>query len=143
MFLFEEWTLVARKRGAGLNLDPGPLMAEGKLTMEQIDPAELSPGEFIQRVRDAVENRGASMVVIDSLNGFINAMPEERHLPLQMHELLAYLNQQNVVSILVLAQAGLMGNSMTTPVDLSYLADNVMLFRYFEQVVGCAKRSRW
>ena len=132
MFLFEEWIQLACKRGASLNLDPVPLMEEGKLSMEQIDPAELSPGEFIDRVRHSVLKRGATVVVIDSLNGFINAMPGEQHLPLQMHELLSFLNQQGVLTLLVLAQAGLMGSNMTSPVDLSYLADNVMLFRYFE-----------
>jgi circadian clock protein KaiC len=132
IFLFEEWTHLACKRGATLNLDPRPMIDAGTLQMEQIDPAELSPGEFIQHVRDTVEQRGARVVVIDSLNGFINAMPGEHHLAIQMHELLAFLNKRGVVTILVLAQAGLMGAAMTSPVDLSYLADNVMLFRYFE-----------
>ena len=132
MFLFEEWTHLTCKRGAGLGLDPVPYLETGKLIMEQIDPVELSPGEFIQRVRDSVDRQGATVVIIDSLNGFINAMPGEQHLPLQMHELLGYLNQRGVITILVLAQAGVMGYSMTSPVDLSYLADNVMLFRYFE-----------
>jgi circadian clock protein KaiC len=132
MFLFEELTQMACKRGAGLNLDPRPWMEAGRLHMEQIDPAELSPGEFIQHVRDTVELQGAKVVIIDSLNGFMNAMPDEAHLPLQMHELLGFLNHRGVLTILVLSQAGLMGANMTTPVDLSYLADNVMLFRYFE-----------
>jgi circadian clock protein KaiC len=132
MFLFEEWIEVARKRGAGLNLDPTPWIDAGMLHMEQIDPAELSPGEFVQRVRDAVEKKNARVVIIDSLNGFINAMPGEQHLAIQMHEVLAYLSQLGVVTIVVLSQAGLMGAGMTSPVDLSYLADNVMLFRYFE-----------
>jgi circadian clock protein KaiC len=131
IFLFEEWTHLACKRGASLNLDPCPMLEAETLQMEQIDPAELSPGEFIQHVRDTVE-KGARVVVIDSLNGFINAMPGEHHLAIQMHELLAFLNKKGVVTILVLAQAGLMGAAMTSPVDLSYLADNVMLFRYFE-----------
>jgi circadian clock protein KaiC len=132
MFLFEELTQMACTRGAGLGLDPRPWIQEGKLHMEQIDPAELSPGEFIQHVRDTVEQQGAKVVIIDSLNGFMNAMPDESHLPLQMHELLGFLNHRGVLTILVLSQAGLMGANMTTPVDLSYLADNVMLFRYFE-----------
>jgi circadian clock protein KaiC len=132
MFLFEEWTALARKRGASLNLDPDPWIEAGKLRMEQIDPADLSPGEFVQRVRKVVENEHAKMVIIDSLNGFINAMPGEQHLAIQMHEVLAYLNQMGVVTIGVLSQAGLMGTNMISPVDLSYLADNVMLFRYFE-----------
>lgn len=132
IFLFEEWVHLACKRGAALHMDPCPYMEAGKLLIEQIDPAELSPGEFIQRVRHSVEKRGATVVVIDSLNGFINAMPGEHHLALQMHELLTYLNQRGVVTLLVLAQAGLVGAAMSSPVDLSYLADNVMLFRYFE-----------
>jgi circadian clock protein KaiC len=132
IFLFEERTLLACRRAAGLGLDPNPHLASGKIRMGQIDPAELSPGEFIQSVRDAVDIHGAKMVVIDSLNGFLNAMPGEHHLVLQMHELLESLNQRGIVTILVLAQSGLMGTNMTTPVDLSYLADNVMLFRYYE-----------
>ncbi len=132
VFLFEERTHLAVKRAVSLSLDPRPFLDSGVLRMEQIDPAELSPGQFIQYVRDSVERQNARVVVIDSLNGFINAMPGEHHLALQMHELLGFLNQRGVVSILVLAQAGLMGATMTSPVDLSYLADNVMLFRYFE-----------
>lgn len=132
MFLFEELMSLACKRGAGLNLDPKPWIQDGRLQMEQIDPAELSPGEFVQRVRDSVEKQGAKVVVIDSLNGFTNAMPGESHLPLQMHELLTFLNQHGVLTILVLSQSGLLGSNMISPVDLSYLADNVMLFRYFE-----------
>lgn len=132
MFLFEELVYLACKRGEGLGIDPSPHLKSGKLHMEQIDPAELSPGEFVQRVRDMVSIHGARIIVIDSLNGFINAMPGESHLALQMHELLGFLNQLGVTTLLVLSQAGLMGNNMTTPVDLSYLADNVMLFRYFE-----------
>jgi len=132
IFLFEEWVRLACKRAAALNLDPGPYLDTGKLAIEQIDPAELSPGEFIQRVRDCVEKHGARLVVIDSLNGYLNAMPGEHHLAIQMHELLAYLNQRGVVTILVLAQSGMMGAAMTSPVDLSYLADNVMMLRYFE-----------
>jgi len=132
IFLFEEWVRLACKRAAALNIDPCPYLDAGKLHIEQIDPAELSPGEFIQRVRDSVEKDGARLIVIDSLNGYLNAMPGEHHLAIQMHELLAYLNQRGVVTILVLAQSGMMGAAMTSPVDLSYLADNVMMLRYFE-----------
>lgn len=132
MFLFEEWIHLAVRRAAGLNLDLRPFIEGGRLRMQQIDPAELSPGEFIQHVRDAVEKHCAKVIIIDSLNGFMNAMPGEQHLVLQMHELLAFLNQRGVVTILVLSQPGLMGTAMASPVDLSYLADNIMLFRYFE-----------
>jgi circadian clock protein KaiC len=131
VFLFEEWALTACKRCRQLGIDPTPHLESGNLYMEQIDPAELSPGEFVQHVRDAVETRNAKIVVIDSLNGFLNAMPGEQHLPMQIHELLSYLNQRGIVTIMVLAQAGMIG-AMTSPFDLSYIADNVLLSRYFE-----------
>lgn len=132
VFLFEEWVKLALRRAASLHMDLQPFLDARKLTIDQIDPAELSPGEFVQRVRDAVSARKATVVVIDSLNGFMNAMPGEEHLAIQVHELLSYLNQCGVGTFLVLSQSGLMGASMTSPVDLSYLADNVLLFRYFE-----------
>lgn len=132
IFLFEEGMHLACKRAAALNLDPCPYLEAGKLHIGQVDPAELSPGEFIQHVRDSVEKRGAKVVVIDSLNGFINAMPGEEYLPIQMHELLSFLSQRGVTTLLVLAQSGIISSAVTSPVDLSYLADNVMLFRYFE-----------
>ena len=91
----------------------------------------MSPGEFAQRVRDAVEQHDARVVLIDSLNGYLNAMPEERFLVLQMHELLSYLNQLGVLTLMVLAQHGMVGR-METPVDLSYLSDAVIMLRYFE-----------
>ena len=131
-FLFEESIHLACKRAATLNMDPSLYLQEGTLHLKQIDPAELSPGEFIQCVRNSVEQREAKVIVIDSLNGFLNAMPGEQHLPLQMHELLSFLNQHGIVTLLVLAQSGMLGPSMSSPVDLSYLADNVLLFRYFE-----------
>lgn len=120
--------LLARARALGLSLD-GHIEA-GRVIAQQVDPAELSPGEFAGRVRQGVE-RGAKLVVIDSLNGYMNAMPGERYLNNQLHELTAYLNQQGVLTILVLAQHGLVSAS-EAPVDLSYLADTVLLLRYFE-----------
>ena len=104
---------------------------KGLMTIQQIDPAEMSPGEFAQRVRDAVEQHDARVVLIDSLNGYLNAMPDERFLVLQMHELLSYLNQLGVLTLMVLAQHGMVGR-METPVDLSYLSDAVIMLRYFE-----------
>jgi circadian clock protein KaiC len=92
----------------------------------------MSPGEFAHRVRQSTEEDGARVVVIDSLNGYMNAMPEERFLTIQLHELLTYLGQQGVVTFLVVAQHGLVGNNMLSPVDASYLADSVVLLRYFE-----------
>jgi circadian clock protein KaiC len=107
------------------------LVEKGLISIQQIDPAEMSPGELVWHVRSAVEKKRARVVLIDSLNGYLNAMPDERFLVLQMHELLSYLNQLGVVTILVLAQHGLVG-AMQTPVDISYLSDTVLMLRYFE-----------
>ena len=109
---------------------------QGLIHLQPIDPVEMSPGEFAHRVRSVVGGEGgtkaAKVVVIDSLNGYINAMPEERFLASQMHELISYLGHHGVVTFLIVAQHGLLGNSMQTPLDTSYLADSVILFRYFE-----------
>jgi circadian clock protein KaiC len=131
LFGFDEGlgSIYARAKGLGI-----PLQAHadaGRIRIQQIDPAELSPGEFTHHIRRSVEADGARVVVIDSLNGYLNAMPEERFLVLQMHELLSYLNQLGVVTILVLAQHGMIG-PMQTPIDISYLSDTVLMLRYFE-----------
>jgi circadian clock protein KaiC len=130
-FAFDEGqgTLEARARTLGLPLQPA--LESGLIRFQQIDPAELSPGEFAVIVRRCVEADKARIVVIDSLNGYLNAMPDGRFLILQMHELLSYLAQQGVLTILVLAQHGLVG-PMETPLDISYLSDAVMMLRYFE-----------
>ena len=112
-------------------MDLSPHVEEGRLRLEQIDPADLSPGEFSGRVRDAVENGAARVVVIDSLSGYLNAMPDEQFMILQMHELVTYLNQQGVVTILILAQSGMVGH-VASPLDLTYLSDTVLLLRFFE-----------
>lgn len=129
-FAFDEGrgTLEARGRMLGLPFDT---LNTGRMRFQQIDPAEMSPGEFAAIVERSVETDGARVVVIDSLNGYLNAMPEGRFLILQMHELLTYLNQQGVLTILVLAQHGLVG-PMNTPLDISYLSDAVLMLRYFE-----------
>jgi circadian clock protein KaiC len=131
IFAFDEGlgTLFARAAGLGVNLQH--YVDQGLITIQQIDPAELSPGEFTQRIRDAVEQQNARVLVIDSLNGYLNAMPDERFLVLQVHELLSYLNHLGILTIMVLAQHGLLGH-MLTPVDLSYLSDAVIMLRYFE-----------
>ncbi len=104
----------------------------GTISLQQIDPAELTPGEFVHAIRRAVESRHAKVIIIDSLNGYLNATPEERFLTIQLHELLMYLSQKSVATILIGAQQGLIGPQMNTPVDASYLADAVVLLRYFE-----------
>jgi circadian clock protein KaiC len=103
---------------------------DGRLTARQVDPAELTPGSFAQEVRDAVDS-GVTIVVIDSLNGYINAMPEERLLSTHLHELVSYLNQRNVITIMVVAQHGVLRGSVAD-FNVSYLADTILLFRYFE-----------
>ena len=138
-FAFDEGrgTLEARAHTIGLPLDAA--IASGKLRFQQIDPAELSPGEFAANVRASVEQDGAQIIIIDSLNGYLNAMPDERFLILQMHELLTFLGQKGVLTILVLAQHGLVG-PMDTPLDISYLSDAVVMLRYFE-VGGSVRRA--
>jgi circadian clock protein KaiC len=118
-------------RASGLGMDLRRYVENGRLMLQQVDPAELAPGEFMARICDAVE-AGCQVVVVDSLNGYLNAMPEERFLVVQLHELLTYLGQRGVLTLLVAAQHGVMGTGMATPVDVSYLADTVLLFRYFE-----------
>jgi circadian clock protein KaiC len=102
------------------------------ITIAQLDPAEVSPGQFVDQVRAAVEIDGARIIVIDSLNGFLNAMSGEHMLVAQMHELLTFLNQRGVVTLLVLTLSGMLGSSLSMPVDLSYLSDNVLVLRFFE-----------
>ena len=130
-FAFDEGrgTVEARARTLGLPLEKH--LTTGAIRFQQVDPAELSPGEFAATLRRSVEVDNARLVVIDSLNGYLNAMPDERFLIPQMHELLSYLAQQGVLTILILAQHGLVG-PMDTPLDISYLSDAVVMLRYFE-----------
>jgi circadian clock protein KaiC len=139
-FLFDESLQTYLSRAAGLGREMSEHVEAGRMSMRQIDPAELSPGEFAHHVRHAVDVDGARVVVIDSLNGYMQAMPDERFLTVQMHELLTYLNQQGVVTLLVLAQHGFMGSNMATPVDVSYLADTVLMLRFFE-ASGAVRRA--
>jgi circadian clock protein KaiC len=106
----------------------------GRVVVQQVDPAELSPGEFAYGVRRAAEVAEARLVFIDSLNGLLAAMPEENFVALQLHELLAYLSQRGILTVMTLAQHGLVGSQTDTPIDVSYLADSVLLFRYFESI---------
>jgi circadian clock protein KaiC len=133
-FIFDEIIETYIARSAGMGTDLKQHVESGLLRLQQVDPAELTPGEFAHTVIQAVDRDGVRLVVIDSLNGYLNAMPEERFLTIQMHELLTYLNQKGVVTILVMAQHGFLGSTMGTPVDVSYLADTVLMLRYFESV---------
>ncbi len=139
LFIFDEELGLLFDRAKGLGIDLEALRQEGNLHIEQVDAAELSPGEFTQRVRNAVDGSGARTVVIDSLNGYQAAMPEEQFLVLHIHELLQYLNRQGVTSFLTVAQHGLVGE-MKSPVDVTYLADTVLLLRYFE-ALGEVRRA--
>ncbi len=123
-------TLLARTRSMGD--DPDSPMAAGCLKVLQVDPAEMAPNEFAWMVRREVEDRGVKVIVIDSLNGYMAAMSEERQLVLQLHELLSYLNQQGVLTLLVNPQHGLVGTMSTGQLNISYVADVVFLFRFFE-----------
>jgi circadian clock protein KaiC len=131
VFAFDEGAAMYFARAESLGMQLQPHVDAGRLTVRQIDPAELSPGEFVHGARDAVEAGGARLVIIDSLNGYVNAMPEEHFVALQLHELLAYLSQRGVLTVLTVAQHGLLADA-SAPIDLSYLADTVLLFRYFE-----------
>jgi circadian clock protein KaiC len=139
MFIFDEELGLLFERSKGLGIDLAAMVDTGKLVIEQIDAAELTPGEFSERVRVCVETHGARTVVIDSLNGYQAAMPEEQALILHMHELLQYLNRQGSTTFLTVAQHGLVGD-MKSPVDVTYLADTVILLRYFE-ALGRVRRA--
>jgi circadian clock protein KaiC len=131
IFMFDEELGVTFRRAKALGIDLDAFQSSGLLVIDQIDAAELSPGEFSHRVRDCVVDHGVGMVVIDSLNSFRAAMPEEHSLLLHLHELLQYLNRRGISTFLTVAQHGLVGD-MQTPVDVTYLADTVVLMRYFE-----------
>jgi circadian clock protein KaiC len=132
LFIFDESINTLLARAADLGVDLRSHVKSGRVTIQQVDPAELSPGEFAHAIRRAVEQRQASIVVIDSLNGYLNAMPEERFLIIQLHELLTFLGQAGVATLLIGAHQGIIGDKMVSPVDASYLADAIILMRYYE-----------
>lgn len=132
LYLFDESIATLLTRCQGMGMDLRPHVDAGRISLRQVDPAELSPGELVHAIRDAVTRRNAAVVVIDSLNGYLNAMPDERFLIIQLHELLTFLGQAGVATMLVGAQHGLIGMQMSTPVEASYLADAVLMLRYYE-----------
>ena len=131
LFAFDEELGLLFRRTKAMGIDLEASHEEGKLIVEQVDAAELSPGEFSHRVRRFVEDNAVQTVIIDSLNGYQQAMPEEQSLILHMHELLQFLNRSGIATFLTVAQHGLVGD-MKTPVDVTYLADTVILLRFFE-----------
>jgi circadian clock protein KaiC len=139
LFIFDEELGLLFGRAKALGIDLQAMIDGGRLSVEQVDAAQLAPGEFSQKVRDCVEKADARTVVIDSLNGYQEAMPQENALILHMHELLQYLNRQGVTTWLTVAQHGLVGD-MRAPVDVTYIADTVILLRYFE-AVGRVRRA--
>jgi circadian clock protein KaiC len=139
-FMFDETkgALLARSAGIGLKIREGT--GPGHVKLRQIDPVEISPGEFAAMVHKSVEADGARVVLIDSLNGYLNAMPQDNFLTAQLHELLSYLSNKGVTTFMVAAQHGMLGANMQSPVDASYLADSVVMFRYFEHQ-GSVKKA--
>jgi circadian clock protein KaiC len=140
IFIFDETTRTFRARSQKLGLDLEPGIDAGTVSVRQIDSAEVSPGQFSHMVMRAVDKEGAKLVVIDSISGYLSAMPEERFLFAHLHELLTYLGHRNIVTILTLAQHGLLGERVESPADISYLADTVVLIRYFE-ALGAIRRA--
>jgi circadian clock protein KaiC len=132
LFAFDESLTTLLIRGKGLGLDIKKHVDAGSFVLRQVDAAELSPGQFVHEIRQLVENHDLKLLIIDSLNGFLNAMPGEQFLAMQLHELLAYLSQKGVATLMTVSQHGFVGTNIDTPVDVSYLADTVLLFRYFE-----------
>jgi circadian clock protein KaiC len=139
MFIFDEELGLLFERAKGLGLDLQAMVDRGRLIVEQVDAAELAPGEFAHRVRSAVETEDVRTIVIDSLNGYQASMPQEQQLILHMHELLQFLNRRGTSTFLTVAQHGLVGD-MKSPVDVTYLADTVILLRYFE-AAGRVRRA--
>lgn len=131
-FLFDERpeTLLMRARMLSIDLD-GPLQ-DGRIQLQQVDPAEMSPGQFSDAVTRAVERDGARVLVIDSLNGLLNAMPDEKDVVLHVHEILSYLGHRGVTTFVILGQQGLVGAPMQVPIDVSFLSDSIIVLRFFE-----------
>ena len=131
-FLFDERIGTFRMRAEGLGLEIGRAIDDGTLRLQQVEPTEMSPGEFSSQVMSAVENDGVRLVVIDSINGYLQSMPEERLLPIQVHELLSFLASRGVTCIMTLVQRGIFGSPVDEAAEISFLADAVVLLRYFE-----------
>jgi circadian clock protein KaiC len=132
IFMFDERIATAIERTRALGVDLQAHIDAGTITMHQVDPAEMSAGELAHRVRQVVTEKRCRLVIIDSLNGYLHAMEDERQLGIQLHELLSYLGNLGLATVMVMAQHGLAGGAMRSPVDVSYIADTVVLLRYFE-----------
>jgi circadian clock protein KaiC len=131
MFLFEESSSTFLNRADGLGFGLRPYLESGQATLTQVDPAQLSPGEFVNDVC-RLADQGAKVIVIDSLNGFLHSMPNENQLIAYLHELLTYLGQHGVNTFLIAVQQGIVGTLVSTEINASYIADNIIMLRYFE-----------
>lgn len=140
LYLFDERLRTFMARCDALGMEMSRKVEEGRLRIAQIEPGDLSPGEFSHRVREQVNEHGVRMVMIDSLNGYLHAIPQSNSPLARMHELLSYLNERGVATLLVLAQHGIVGSTMATPIDVSYLADCVVMLRFFESR-GAVRRA--
>jgi circadian clock protein KaiC len=145
LFTFDENLDLYLAKATAFGIDLRPFIGEGVLRAQQVDPAELSPGQFARLLLNFVERENVRMVIIDSLNGYSKAMQDDKMLELHLHEMLTYLGQLGVVTIMVLAQAGFL-NEFRSPVDLTYLTDTVIILRHFEargaihQAISVAKK---
>ena len=140
VYLFDERISTAMVRAEALGIHPAPSLEKDQLTLRQIEPTEMSPGEFAQDIVRAVEEEGVGLIAIDSINGYMQAMPAERLLLIQVHELLSYLSDRGVTMIMTLVQQGLFGSQTGEAAEISYLADTVLLLRYFEHA-GAVRRA--
>jgi circadian clock protein KaiC len=137
IFIFDETIGMLRNRARSLGMSLDKHIEAGMITVQQVDPAELSPGEFTAAIRRAIDGKDSSsnaakVIMIDSLNGYLHSMAEERQLSAQLHELFTFLNQRGINTLFTVTQSGMVGSTIHSPVDTTYLADNVILFRYFE-----------
>ena len=139
-YLFDERLNSFLLRSDGLGMDLGDAIGDGRLALQQIEPTEMSPGEFATDVARAIEDENVGLIIIDSINGYMKSMPEERLLPIQVHELLSYLSNRRVTCIMTLVQQGIFGNPVDDAAEISYLADTVLLLRYFE-VLGSVRQA--
>jgi circadian clock protein KaiC len=139
-YLFDERLSTFRLRSTELHMNVTENIDNGQLLVRQVEPTDLSPGEFASQVVNAVENEGIGLVIIDSINGYLQSMPEERLLAIQIHELLSFLSNNGVTCIMTLVQHGIFGNPVDEAVEVSYLADTVVLMRYFE-VSGSVRQA--
>lgn len=132
IYLFEEHIDTYLERATSLGIDIRTPIKSGLAHVQQVDPAEMSPSEFAHNIRDQVDHYNLRLVIIDSVNGYLNAMPEQRFLNLHMQELLSYLNRKGIITLLIIAQYGMLGREVRTPIDLTSITDTVILLRYFE-----------